>query len=276
MASGQQVTANAENNPDLFWALKGGGPSTFAAVYSVTLKTHPIVPATGASFNMSISQPNFWKGIQAFHESANAFVDAGFYVWYVISPTKGLNVQPFVAPNTTVDEFNKVVQPFLDRLKALNLTYTMDAPKAFPSFYDLYKSLFALTDDVGTNSLLGGRLFSKDDVAKNDGAIVEAMRAIVEAGHPYGGHMVNPGRAVPDPTGSISAVHPVWRKNADSSLWLFAADTCQPLGGREKVYNAVTRGLADALRKASPTSGVYVNEVGRLVATGGAVVTAAC
>jgi len=264
LASGLQVTANAENNPDLFWALKGGGGSTFAAVYSVTLKTYPVVPVTGAAFNMLISQPNFWKGVQAFHESSNAFVDAGWYVSYVISPTKGLSVPAFVAPNKTVDEFNKVVQPFIDRLKTLNLTFSLDTPKAYASFYDLHGALFARADDAsGGNSLLGGRLFSKDDVAKNDGAIVEAMRAIVEAGHPYGGHMVNPGRAVADPTGSISAVHPVWRKSADSSRWVFAAETCQPQGGREKIYNAVTHGLADALRKASPTSGVYVNEVGR-------------
>ncbi len=56
---------------------------------------------------MSYDQPNFWKGVQAFHSYANTFADNGFYVWYVISKT-GLNVQPFVAPNTTVDQFKKV------------------------------------------------------------------------------------------------------------------------------------------------------------------------
>ncbi len=213
---------------------------------------------------MSDSQPNFWKGVQAFHSSANAFVDAGFYVWYVIRPGGGLLVQPFVAPNVTVDGFNKVVQPFLDQLKALNLTYSMDKPTAYPSFYDLYRSLFSLTDDVGTNTLMGGRLFSKTDVAKNDGAIVDAIRAVVEAGHPYGGHMVNPGRAVPDPTSSISSAHPVWRDSADSSLWVYAADKCLAGASRQKAFDGVTHGVADALRKASPSSAVYVNEVSHL------------
>ncbi len=47
LASGQQVQATADNYPDLFWALKGGGMGAFAAVYSVTVKTYPTVPVTG-------------------------------------------------------------------------------------------------------------------------------------------------------------------------------------------------------------------------------------
>jgi hypothetical protein len=34
-ADGVFRKANARENPDLFWALKGGGPSTFAAIVSV-------------------------------------------------------------------------------------------------------------------------------------------------------------------------------------------------------------------------------------------------
>ncbi|KAJ3526464.1 hypothetical protein NMY22_g10151 [Coprinellus aureogranulatus] len=43
-SSGEYLTANAAKNPSLFWALKGGGPSTFAAVLSVTVKTFPRSP----------------------------------------------------------------------------------------------------------------------------------------------------------------------------------------------------------------------------------------
>ena len=47
-ASGQFTTANAAQNPDLFWALKGGGPASFAVILSVTMKTFPDVKSAGA------------------------------------------------------------------------------------------------------------------------------------------------------------------------------------------------------------------------------------
>ncbi len=214
---------------------------------------------TGASLNISVSQPNFWKGIEAFHGFANTFVDAGLYVWYSISTGTGLSVQPFVAPNMTTDQFTKVLQPLLAQLAALNVTYKMDTPTAYPTFYDLYHSVFAPSPyDSGSNNLVGGRLFSKDDVAANNAAIVAAIQGLVEAGHTYGGRMVNPGRAVPDATGNVSAAHPVWRNSAESSLWTYATDACS--ADRKKTLAALTA-AGDALRKASPKSAVYSNEV---------------
>jgi hypothetical protein len=219
------------------------------------------VPVTGAGLNLSISQPNFWKGVAAFHAAAPALVDAGYYASWMIHPKDGLNVRSFVAPNATVEQFNAAVQPLVEKLKALGLTYKMDEPKQFPSFYDLYGALFSPAEDAGANTLVGGRLFSKDDVSKNGDAIVDAIKTVVEAGNPYGGHIVNPGRAVPDPEGTTSAVNPLWRKSADSSLWIYTVDKCQTASSRQKAFDYVTKGFADSLRKASPSSGVYVNEV---------------
>ena len=50
LASGEFVQANANQNQNLFWALRGGGPSTFGVVTSVTLKTHPEIPSVGTPF----------------------------------------------------------------------------------------------------------------------------------------------------------------------------------------------------------------------------------
>jgi hypothetical protein len=41
LASGEIVTANAVQHPDLFWALRGGGGGTFGVVSRLTLRTHP-------------------------------------------------------------------------------------------------------------------------------------------------------------------------------------------------------------------------------------------
>jgi len=49
-ADGTVRIANAVTNPDLFWALKGGGGGTFGVVTRLTLRTHPLPDYFGAVF----------------------------------------------------------------------------------------------------------------------------------------------------------------------------------------------------------------------------------
>lgn len=42
LANGKTVIANQCQNPDLFWALRGGGGGTFGVVTKMTLQTHPL------------------------------------------------------------------------------------------------------------------------------------------------------------------------------------------------------------------------------------------
>ena len=49
-ADGQIRIANACSNPDLFWALKGGGGGSFGVVTRLTIKTHPLPTFFGGAF----------------------------------------------------------------------------------------------------------------------------------------------------------------------------------------------------------------------------------
>lgn len=51
MADGELKIANKAVNPDLFWALRGGGGSTFGVVVEATVKAHP---------DVVISETNWW------------------------------------------------------------------------------------------------------------------------------------------------------------------------------------------------------------------------
>jgi hypothetical protein len=52
-ADGQVRIANASTNPDLFWALKGGGGGTFGVVSRLTLRTHDL-PEFGGGANFTV------------------------------------------------------------------------------------------------------------------------------------------------------------------------------------------------------------------------------
>jgi FAD/FMN-containing dehydrogenase len=47
LADGTIVTADAEHEADLFWALRGAGAGNFGVATTLTLKTHPLTPLCG-------------------------------------------------------------------------------------------------------------------------------------------------------------------------------------------------------------------------------------
>jgi FAD/FMN-containing dehydrogenase len=71
-ANGQVRIVNECSDPDLFWALKGGGGGTFGVVTRVTLRTHDLPQFFGAA----------WGKIKAQSDAAFARLIAHFIVFY--------------------------------------------------------------------------------------------------------------------------------------------------------------------------------------------------
>lgn len=256
-ASGEYLTANAVSNPDLFWALKGGGPSTFAVLLSVTVKTFPDGPAAGAildinSTHHTTDETVFWKGFSAFHNLANHYVDNKMFVYYELFPFT-LRVHPFVAPGMDKAKLEKALQPLFDQLKKDEVPYNVYITD-YPTYFDLYTDLFE-TEPVGENSLTGGRLFTRRDIAEHGNDIVEAKKKNVHNG--YIGHIVGPGVGLPV---ADSAINPVWRNGTSFSISIFP----QPFGLTYEQKVAAEKTLTDdvdgPLRAASPYGAAYVNE----------------
>ncbi|KAF1994964.1 FAD binding domain-containing protein [Amniculicola lignicola CBS 123094] len=258
-ADGVFRTANAAQNPDLFWALKGGGPATFAAVLTVTVKTFPETPSAGVVLYINSTLTTdielFWKGFHAFHNLANLYVENGMFVYYELTPGS-LKVKPFVGPNMDAAKIKRVLKPLFDKLKSEGVPYDV-VIKDYPTVFELYIDLF---DDEGSgaNMLVGGRLFTKKDMDANaDGIAVAVRESLAASQGSIIGHIVGPGTGAPVVD---NAIHPRWRDGSSFSITVVILPVNTTIAEEEAAQDLLTNRVDAPLRAASPFGAAYVNE----------------
>jgi len=127
-ADGKTRIANACTNPDLFWALKGGGGGTFGVVTRVTLRVRELPEfGGGAIFRVKASSDD------AFRRLLRYFV--GFYRdalfndhWGEQAHVSGNNVLglSMVSLGLSTAEARKVWQPFLDWIARSPADFTLE------------------------------------------------------------------------------------------------------------------------------------------------------
>ncbi|KAF2003285.1 FAD-binding domain-containing protein [Amniculicola lignicola CBS 123094] len=261
-AKGEYVTANADENPDLFWALKGGGPSTFAVVTAITVKTFPEVPVAGTILNINATHTTdtavFNEGFRIFHNLSNHYVDNGFFVYFELSLGR-LHIAPFVAPNHNLSSLEKVLKPLHDQLKAAKIPYDSYS-KAFPTFFEFYMDMFE-DEQPNQNSVVGGRLFTQKDIAENGSGIADALlMASAPTANDFGfsvGHIVNPGHGTPVVD---NAIHPKWRNASSFVITNVIMNGDESWAVKKQKEDVQTNIVGKALRAAGPDGATYVNE----------------
>lgn len=261
-ADGELRTANAKTNTDLFWALRGGGPASFAVIVEASYKTFIDIPS--AAINVDITPANtrgdvelFWEAIRVFHSYSTTWVDAGLYVYYeLFGPT--LHVHPIVGVGKTQAELEALVQPFFNDLTAIGVTYASTS-HTYNTFYDLYFALFE-GEAAGSSALTGGWTIAKQDALTNSTAIVKAFRGVGDAGAIMIGHMWNSGGGLPQSEWVKSAINPRFRNVVDKILTILPLSGNAPLAEKEAAQNTLTNVVDAGLRAASPNGAAYVNE----------------
>ncbi|KAK3685229.1 hypothetical protein B0T22DRAFT_213381 [Podospora appendiculata] len=261
-ADGVLRTANAVTNPDLFWALRGGGPASFAVIVSASYKTFVDLPSTGVILNITPAQNTnatlFWQGVTAFHGYSNHFVGKGLYVYYELVPGLVLHVQPILGIGKNATELQAILKPLFDDLNAMGLAYDTSS-KSYSTFYELYNDMFE-TETAGQSALTGGWALAKTDVANNNAGIVSAFQNALNHGAILVGHMWNAGEGLPSREWNNSAVNPRFRSVSDKLITVLPLAGNAPLADKAAAQQTLTGVIDGGLRAAAPNGAAYVNE----------------
>ncbi|GIK03828.1 hypothetical protein Aspvir_007903 [Aspergillus viridinutans] len=277
-AAGDLVTANAHQNSDLFWALRGGGGGTFGIVTQVTVRTFEEIPLVITSMNITTAagDPAFWNAVADFHAALPAVTDArggGYYFmvpnlpWENNQAISVLSFMLFHANISDTTEIGQVYEPLLKKLNATAGVYTQYRSFPMPSVHEAITELLLVGDSDGTGSiaLLFSRLFSRDLLTSKDGParLASAMSKLrYTPGEAVSGMVVG-GGAVADNAGKVdNAVSPAWREAVVHVVYTRSWSPNATLAEQQAVIKNVTDVELPLLQgvEGADKMGAYVNE----------------
>jgi hypothetical protein len=268
-ADGEFVVANSTSNADLFWAMRGGGGSTFGVATAVTVKAHPEMPTTASRFSFTsekIGNETFWAGIRAYVDYFIPNADAGTYAYFVLIPNvwTGIftfNMSPFFAPNKTLEETTALLQPWFTRLNDLGIEFDPNITH-FDSYYEAWRSSFPLEVVQKINATTGSRLFPRSNFETEEkrDELFNNLRQSSENNRVQVHFNI---KAV-DPDNADNAVNPAWRPNIlfsqQAVRWAVNATAAEILKIREEFRD----GDMQRWRDISPGAGSYLAEADRM------------
>ncbi|VDB84461.1 unnamed protein product [Peniophora sp. CBMAI 1063] len=263
LANGSFVAANDVSNPDLFWALRGGGAGSWGVITSITMRTHPIFSATLHSANItfnSTSQAAAAMEIHARHLSDYDSFRAGqYFSLYNLGAAGGIQLQMRTYfPNVSNDSAQAAIAPFIADVEAIGASVVSQT-----AITALANDLVARADDDGgVNLVLASRLIPETQYEQNPSAIGAAYKALLDQGV-LGilGNLVAGGQ-VAENANITSAIHPKWR-TAKTHIMMVTTwdDTALPsdvVALQERFYSQNVPILAAATGEED--SGSYSNE----------------
>jgi len=272
--AGDIVIANECQNTDLFWALRGGGGSTFGILSSVTVKTVPSPQMLTYNFFITTPPANVDVLLDVFTYMTSQFPYlssqnlSGYTYIYPDCPSRKRmdnSKEPlscFYGAFTLQDSNNASVvtarmAPTIDHIRT---TWPAVAVIAFPLFFpnhEAWSLVYRDIDDTGVNQYLGGRLLDRqalsDDLPRLGRALSDFATILVGTAF-----LVAPSEAREPVPGSGNAVLPAWRKAYVHALNAVQFDNPSD-AARDSALAALNSSLV-GLRELAPTTGAYINE----------------
>ena len=258
--SGELIRASPLENPDLYWALSGGGGGTYGVVYSMTLKVHPNVLITGVKlgFTKSVGQAaevNFWKAVEFYHSIAHKMSDENGTAVYVLT-SESFNIMPLTMPGKSKRDVENLLNPFMTRLSQLNITYDVEIQES--SGYLAHHD--AMFDPILVGiAQYGGRLIPQSLIKNKVALFTKAVREIVMDGSIYIGVSLNVSSSS-IMRNAYNAVLPAWRNAGISAVVTSPWNESSTWEERLALQTKMTDKWLPKLTALTPDSGCYINE----------------
>ncbi|KXH35740.1 hypothetical protein CSIM01_05133 [Colletotrichum simmondsii] len=273
--SGDIVTANAHDNQDLFWAIRGGGGSTYGILTSMTVRVYPSPRVTLWSFDLSskngTTAQEWWQTIAALHKRLPQAHERGVQGYYSITgppSSAGLALHGVLfgwdLANGTMRNIVAPLQELLDQSSSTAYIQAKTSFVNFPSFFQMMQALPSSERAGTTRSQIASRLLSREVLTDKQDDLAKTLEII-------GPSMEAPKDGFPNVeiSGTLTAswkpvnnsLNPVWRNTA---LHLVAKQSWDDSDAPDAVNTVVDRMVytsLEALRELDPTSGAYLNEV---------------
>ncbi|KAI9664636.1 MAG: hypothetical protein M1821_006082 [Bathelium mastoideum] len=261
---GRHLVTSPSQNSDLFWALNGGGGSTYAVVISQTTKAHLDGPVAGGSLSFNNTDDHaYWLAVEAWHERLLIFDNTtGFNsFWGVTNET--FVVYSVILPGANASAMSAALDPFVQDLERLKLphVYETNVKRNYYEHFTFYTADLPF-GDYTTNSVLGGRLIQRSTVQRNLTDLISTFRNITrDSVHPFriNGVASNVTHARIGNSPGSNAVLPAWR---DSLYWLNMDVYFDPAGpvGTILELQAHMNDNQNQLKVLTPGGGAYMNE----------------
>ncbi|XP_002961034.2 uncharacterized FAD-linked oxidoreductase ARB_02478 [Selaginella moellendorffii] len=260
-ADGKLVVANACQNKDLFWALRGGGGGTFGVVVSVTHATHPALKSLQfASYVVGANtSESFELVVTEFVKSNPGLSQDGWGGFFLIAK-RALIVQ-YLLPDKNSSFAQSSFDPFLSEARGIAGVSVNGAMQSFSSYLKWHEAVQCSKSGcsfaTGSSELLVSRLIPSSTFSDDPEELAQTLVGIWDEGYDRVMGYLTAGGEVS--VARDNAVNPAWRE----ALWhiivvkLFPANETQ--AAKKSLARAITK-TGGRLRRVAPSSGCYLNE----------------
>lgn len=266
LPSGKIVIANACENADVYWALRGGGGSTFGVVTSFTTKGFPSEPVSMSVLyfaSPTFNDSAFWNSTAYVASHFPSLSNGGVmsysnaYVGNTTFPSYFQGI--FIGLNKTANQTLAMVEPIA---RKLNETFDgamiaiIPLTQQYPSYYNWWINHQDTSSPLGVDIAIGSRLLDEKALAHPE--LASYLKAAAGDAAIQMNLVAGPGtHAFSKDFNSLS---PAWRTSYVHAVAGVRWPPFDPAAKAEQM-KALTYNKTAALRELAPNTGCYVNEV---------------